>query len=163
MKACCWLSNRSALAVICWVINHCLEVSCKVDQIMSVECKWFIYLKLTDKLWFITQQITHKSWSISILTHRKWQKSNCILLILLTFCRCIDCFDCNTVVYMHFLYCWRKKDDITPSNILETKTDVSKVSKWRWNGARKRHALPLSDLLHNKSLNLTIGYISEGC
>ena len=73
------LRNRSALAVICWVINHCLEVSCKVDQITSAEREWFIFLQLTDKLWFITQQITHKSWSISILTHRKRRKCNCIL------------------------------------------------------------------------------------
>ena len=76
------LRNRSALAVICWVINHCLAVSCKVDQITSAEDESFIYLQLTDKLWFITQQITHKSWSISILTHRKRRKSNCILQIL---------------------------------------------------------------------------------
>ena len=65
-----YLQNRSALAVICWVINHCLEVSCKVDQITSTERKWFIYLQLADKLWFITQQIMQKSQSISILTHR---------------------------------------------------------------------------------------------
>ena len=32
-----YLRNRSALAVICWVINHCLEVSCKVDQITSAD------------------------------------------------------------------------------------------------------------------------------
>ena len=75
----CYLRNRSALAVIYWVINHCLEVSCKVDQITSAEREWFIFLQLTDKLWFITQQITHKSWSISILTHRKRRKGNCIL------------------------------------------------------------------------------------
>ena len=75
----CELRNRSALAVICWVINHCLEVSCKVDQITSAELEWFIFLQLTDKLWFITQQIMHKSWSISILTHRKRRKCNCIL------------------------------------------------------------------------------------
>ena len=73
------LRNRSALAVIYWVINHCLEVSCKVDQITSTEREWFIFLQLTDKLWFIPQQITHKSWSISILTHRKRRKGNCIL------------------------------------------------------------------------------------
>ena len=42
------------------------KVSCKVDQITSVEREWFIFLQLTDKLWFTTQQITHKSWSICI-------------------------------------------------------------------------------------------------
>ena len=43
-----YLRNRSALAVNCWVIIHCLEVSCKVDQITSAKRKWFIYLQLTD-------------------------------------------------------------------------------------------------------------------
>ena len=30
------LRNRSALAVNCWVINHCLEISCNVDYITSL-------------------------------------------------------------------------------------------------------------------------------
>ena len=33
----CCLRNRSALAVNCCVIIHCLEVSCKEDQITSVQ------------------------------------------------------------------------------------------------------------------------------
>ena len=45
----------------CWVIIHCLEVSCKEDQITSAQREWFIFLQLTD---------THWSWSISILTHK---------------------------------------------------------------------------------------------
>ena len=36
--------------MICWVINHTLEVSCKVEQITSAEHEWFIYLQLTNKL-----------------------------------------------------------------------------------------------------------------
>ena len=54
-----YLRNRSALVVNCWVIIHCLEVSCKVDQITSAKREWFIYLQLIDKQWFITQQFTH--------------------------------------------------------------------------------------------------------
>ena len=54
-----YLRYRSALAVNCWVIDHCLEVSCKVSQITSAKREWFIYLQLTDKQWFITQQFTH--------------------------------------------------------------------------------------------------------
>ena len=124
------LRNRSTLAVICCVIiNHCLEVSCKVDEITSAEREWFIYLQLTDKLWFITQQIMQKSWSILILTHRKRRKSNCILQILPTFRHRIrnptNSFDCNAVVYMHFLHCWREKNDVTPSIVVERNTDVS--------------------------------------
>ena len=71
------LRNRSALAVNCWVIDHCLEVSCEGDQITISKREWFIYLQLTDKQWFITQQFTHQSWSISILTHKKrWKKQS---------------------------------------------------------------------------------------
>ena len=62
--------NRSALAVNCWVIIHCFEVSFK-DQITSTQLKWFVFVQLTDKQWIITQQFTYKSWSISILTHNK--------------------------------------------------------------------------------------------
>ena len=32
-----YLKNRSAPAVNCRVINHCLEVSCKEDQITSAQ------------------------------------------------------------------------------------------------------------------------------
>ena len=52
------LRNRSALAVNCWVIIYCLEVSCKGDQITSAKRKWIVYLQLTDKQWIITQQFT---------------------------------------------------------------------------------------------------------
>ena len=58
------LRNRSALTVNCWVIIHCLEVSCKGDQITSATREWFICLQLTDKQWIITQQFTHQCWSM---------------------------------------------------------------------------------------------------
>ena len=54
-----WLRNRSALAVNCCIIIHCLEVSCKEDQITSAQREWFIFVQLTDKQWIITQQFTH--------------------------------------------------------------------------------------------------------
>ena len=41
------LRNRSAPAVNCWVIIHCLEVSCKEDQIMSAQRECFIFVQLT--------------------------------------------------------------------------------------------------------------------
>ena len=53
-----YLRNRSALAVNCWVIIHCLEVSCKGDHITSAKCKWLFYLQLTDNQWIIIQQFT---------------------------------------------------------------------------------------------------------
>ena len=31
---------------------------------------------------------------------------------------------------MLFLHCWLEKNDVTPSNVVAMKTDVSKVSKW---------------------------------
>ena len=43
-----YLRNRSALAVNCCIIIHCLEVSCKEDQIMSLQREWFIFVQLTD-------------------------------------------------------------------------------------------------------------------
>ena len=42
----------------CWVIIHCLEVSCKEDQITRAQREWFIFVQLTDKQWIITQQFT---------------------------------------------------------------------------------------------------------
>ena len=82
------LRNRSAPAVHCWVIIHCLEVSCKEDQITSAQREWFIVVQLTDKQWIITQQFTHWSWSISILTHSKRRKHIRSLQLLPTFRHC---------------------------------------------------------------------------
>ena len=76
------LRNRSAPAVNCCVIIHCLEVSCKEDQITSAQ--------LTDKQWTITQQFTHWSWSISILTHNKRRKHIRSLQPLPTFRHCTE-------------------------------------------------------------------------
>ena len=118
-----YLRNRSVLAVICWVINHCLEVICKVDQITSAEREWVTFLQLSDKQWFITHPITQKSWSISILTHWKRRKSNCILQILPTFRHWIknpaNTLDCNADVYMHCLRSWR------------TKTTLHRLTPWK--------------------------------
>ena len=52
------LRNRSALAVNCWVTIHCLEVSCKGDQITSAKREWLTCLQMTDKQWIITQYST---------------------------------------------------------------------------------------------------------
>ena len=43
----CFSEYRSALAVNCLVITHCLEVSCKEDQITSTQCE-ISYLHTTD-------------------------------------------------------------------------------------------------------------------
>ena len=40
----CYSRNRSALAVNCWVIIHCLKVSCQEDQIKSAQGEWFIFV-----------------------------------------------------------------------------------------------------------------------
>ena len=68
------LRNISALAVNCCIITHCLEVSCKEDQITRAQHEWFIFIQLTDKRWIITQQFTHLSRSILILTQNKRRK-----------------------------------------------------------------------------------------
>ena len=85
-----YLRNRSAPAVNCCVIIHCLEVSCKEDQITSAQREWFIFVQLTDKQWIITQQFTHWSWSISILTHNKRRKHIRSLHLLPTFRHCTE-------------------------------------------------------------------------
>ena len=51
---CLYLRNRSAPAVNCWVIIHCLKVSCKEDQVTSAQWEWFIFIQLTNKQWIIT-------------------------------------------------------------------------------------------------------------
>ena len=51
----CYLRNRSALAVNCWVIIHCLEVICKVDQ---REAR-VIYLLTTDRQTVIYYSTIH--------------------------------------------------------------------------------------------------------
>ena len=86
----CYLRNRSALAVNCWVIIHCLEVSCKEYQITSAQREWFIFVQLTDKQWIITQQFTHWGWSISILTQNKRRKHIWNLQLLPTFRHCTE-------------------------------------------------------------------------
>ena len=48
-----YLRNRSPLAVNGWVIIHCLEVSCKEDQITSAKREWFICLQLTESAVYI--------------------------------------------------------------------------------------------------------------
>ena len=55
------------------------------------------------------------------------------------------------------------KNDITPSNVMEMKTDVTKKSKWSLNGAKERHTSLPSDLSRNISLDFTIGYIGNQC
>ena len=85
-----YLRNRSAPTVNYWVIIHCLEVSCKEDQITSAQREWFIFVQLTDKQWIITQQFTHWSRSISILTHNKRRKHIRSLQLLPTFRHCTE-------------------------------------------------------------------------
>ena len=80
-----YLGNRSTLSLLCCVIIHSLEVSCKEDQSTSAQGEWFIFVQLTDKLWIITQQITHYSWPISILTNNKRQNYIWSLQLLPTF------------------------------------------------------------------------------
>ena len=117
-----YLRNRSAPAVNCWVIIHCLEVSCKEDQIMSVQREWFIFVQLTDKQWIITQQFTHWSWSISILTHNKRQKHIQSLQLLPTFCHCTEklppIFRLRHIRLHVIVTSFKCKNDVTLSNAM---------------------------------------------
>ena len=117
-----YLRNRSALAVNCWVIIHCLEVSCKEDQITSAQREWFICVQLTDKQWIITQQFTHWSWSISILTHNKRRKHIRSIQLLPTFRHCTE--ELSPIlrlrrIRLHVIVTsFKRKNDVTPSKAM---------------------------------------------
>ena len=125
-----YLRNRSAPAVNCWVIIHCLEVSCKEDQITSAQREWFIFPQLTDKQWIITQQFTQWSWSISILTHNERRKHIRSLQLLPTFRHCTEELPpifrlCR--IHLHVIVTsFKRKNDVTPSNAMN---DV--IFQWR--------------------------------
>ena len=125
-----YLTNRSAPVVNCWVIIHCLEVSCKEDQITSAQHEWFIFVQLTDKQWIITQQFTHWSWSISILTHNKRRKHIRSLQLLPTFSHSTE--ELRLIlrlrrIHLHLIItCFKRKNDVTPSNAMN---DV--IFQWR--------------------------------
>ena len=114
------LRNRSAPAVNCWVIIHCLEVSCKEDQITSAQREWFIVIQLTDKQWIITQLFTHWSWSISILSHSKQRKHIRSLQLLPTFRHCTEelppILRLGRIPLHVIVTSFKRKNDITPSN-----------------------------------------------
>ena len=116
------LRNRSALAVNCWVIIHCLEVSCKEDQITSAQREWFIFIQLTDKQWIITQQFTHWGWSISILTQNKRRKHIWKLQLLPTFRHCTEelppILRLRRIRLHVFVTSFKRKYDVTPSNVM---------------------------------------------
>ena len=104
----------------CWVIIHCLEVSCKEDQITSAEREWFIFVQLTDKQWIITQQFTHWSWSISILPHNKRRKHIRSLQLLPTFRHCTEelppILRLRRIRLHVIVTSFKRKNDVTPSN-----------------------------------------------
>ena len=116
------LRNRSAPTVNSWVIIHCLEVSCKEDQITSAQRSWFIFVQLTDKQWIITQQFTHWSWSISILTHNKRRKHIRSLQLLPTFRHCTE--ELPPIlrlrrIHLHVIVTsFKLKNDVSPSNAM---------------------------------------------
>ena len=122
--------SRSAPAVNCWVIFHCLEVSCKEDQITSAQREWFIFEQLTDKQWIITQQFTQRSLSISILTHNKRGKHIRSLQLLSTFRHCTEelppILRLRRIRLHVIVTSFKRKNDVTPSN---TTNDV--IFQWR--------------------------------
>ena len=125
-----YLRNRSAPAVNCWVIIHCLEVSCKEDQITSAQREWFIVVQLTDKQWIITQQFTHWSWSISILTHSKRRKHIRSLQLLPTFRHCTEelppILRLRRITLHVIVTSSKRKNNVIPSNAV---SDV--IFYWR--------------------------------
>ena len=124
------LRKRSALAVNCWVIIHCLEVSCKEDQITSAQREWFILVQPTDKQWIITQQFAYWSWSISILIHNKRRKHIWSLQLLSAFRHCTE--ELPPILRLRRIRLhvnatsFKRKNDDTPSNAMN---DV--IFQWR--------------------------------
>ena len=125
-----YLRNRSAPAVNCWVIIHCLEVSCKEDQITSAQREWFIFAQLTDKQRIISQQFMQWSWSISILTHNKRRKHIRSPQLLPTFRHCTEelppIFRLRRIRLHVIVTSFKRKNDVTPSNAMN---DV--IFQWR--------------------------------
>ena len=125
-----YLRNRSPPPVNCWVIIHCLEVSCKEDQITGAQREWFIFVQLTDKQWIITQQFTQWSWSISILTHNKRRKHIRSLQLLPTFRHCTEEFPpiirLRRISLHVIVTSFKRKNDVTLSNAMK---DV--IFQWR--------------------------------
>ena len=117
-----YLRNRSAPTVNCWVIIHCLEVSCKEDQITRVQREWFIFVQVTDKQWIIFQQFTHWSLSISILTHNKWRKHIQSLQLLPTFRHWTEelppILRLRRIRLHAIVTSFKRKNDVTPSNAM---------------------------------------------
>ena len=117
------IKTRSALAVNCWVIIHCLEVSCKEDQITSATRSWFTFVQLTDKQWIIiTQQFMHWSWSISILTHNKRRKHIWSFHLLPTFRHCPEelppILRLRRIRVRVIVTSFKCKNDVTPANAI---------------------------------------------
>ena len=103
-----YLRNKSALAVNCCIIIHCLEVSCKEDQITRAQREWFISVQLTDKQ--------------CIIIHRSRTRAD-----LFRFEHKITKAHLKTSAFSNFpsLH-WRnptkRQNDVTPSNAI---TDVT--------------------------------------
>ena len=132
------LRNRSAPAVNCCLIIHCLEVSCKENQITSAQREWFIFAQLTDKQWIITQQFTQWSWSISILTHNKRRKHIRSIQLLPTFRHCTEelppIFRLRRIRLHVIVTSFKRKNDVTPSNAMNDviSSDVSYHTLYLW-------------------------------
>ena len=117
-----YLRNRSATAVNCWVIIHCLEVNCKEDQITRAQREWFIFVQLTDKQWIITQQFMHWGWSISILTHNKQRKHIRSIQLLPNFRHCTEelppILRLRRIPLHVIVTSFKGKNHVTPSNAM---------------------------------------------
>ena len=118
------LRNRSVLAVIYWVINPSLEVTS--NHSINWLTNWDLLTNyILDLIYFN-------------LTQRKWWKSNCILQILPekippTILTGTPTFTCASNIVD------ARKNHMTPSNIIEMRTDVSKYQNAvRIPGARLR-------------------------
>ena len=94
-----YLRNTSALAVNCWVIIHCLVVSCKGDQITSP--------KLTNSELLLNNSLLELIFSDS--KHARNDEKAVVSfwffrLSAITLKKSRQRFDCNASVYMYLLH-----------------------------------------------------------
>ena len=147
-----YLRNRSALAVNCSVIMHCLEVSCQEDQITSTQP--------TSYNWWTNSELLHNNSrtraDLSILTHNKrWS-----LQLHPNFCHCTEEFlpivRLRRMCVHVFVTFFKRKNDVTPSRAMNYITND--VNSHAFSSCFQK-----CELLFDISLSFTIDSIGEVC
>ena len=87
-----WLINGSALAVNCCIIVHCLEVSCKEDQITSLQPEWFIFVQLMTNSELLLKKSRTRADLFWFKHNKNDENTFWSVQLLPTFCHCTEEF-----------------------------------------------------------------------